>query len=692
MKKVLILFCLLFTSVGFSQTEELEHLNIELAFEKTDTTKVNTCLKIIQLLYDAKDFNKALKYIEQSEKLSSELGYDRGLAETLYFKGLIYNEKENYNNAINEYSKSKALFISLKDTLSIAKIDSRLGIIKIKHGNYKSGIKDALSGVRELEKQQPSGELAKAYKNIAKAYQTIDVLDKSIHFYLKSLDIETNLNDIEGTITSNKHLAKLYLRKKEYYKAIKHYKHILDSPKGEDEALRAEILPKLGGIHLETGEYSIAEDYLTEAITLNRELKIDEGIVLSLNNLASLNIQNSKYELANDQLSEAGNIARIINNKEEELKTYLLTKTLDSITGDFKRAYAMQREYHKLKAKIEASKLKEVMTPIKAFDTPTDNVTDHSAIYDSSTQKSAIALANKEKLSRLKLVFYTLLAAFAVALLFFVPIYLKRNNQLKYTQELEAKNQQIKLQNEAILEQSKHLENINNVKDKLFSIVSHDLKDSLTSTKGFIDLLKEGSLSQAEFQSLLPELSENANNASLLLFNLLNWSKSQMQSLEPKPSLFDIQEVFQEKLKLVEQKIQAKKVSLVDNTTRDFVYADRSMVEIIIQNLLANAVKFCRTEDSITVSNSINDDGKTIISVSDSGIGISKENQRKLFNNNTFSTVGTNNEKGTGLGLTICKELVELNKGRIWVDSEIDKGSTFYIELPKNKVGYPILN
>ena len=78
-------------------------------------------------------------------------------------------------------------------------------------------------------------------------------------------------------------------------------------------------------------------------------------------------------------------------------------------------------------------------------------------------------------------------------------------------------------QNEAILEQSKHLENINKVKDKLFSIVSHDLKDSLTSTKGFIDLLKDGQLSQDEFHSLLPELSENANNASLLLFNLLNW-------------------------------------------------------------------------------------------------------------------------------------------------------------------------
>ncbi len=617
MKKGLILLCLLFTFTGLSQTEELEHLNIELAFEKADTTKVNICLKIIKLLHDANDFDKALKYIEQSKKLSSELNYDRGLAETLYFKALIYDKRENYHNAINDYARAKSLFSSLKDTLSVAKIDSRLGIIKIKHGNYKSGMKDALSGIKELEKQHPNGELSKAYKNIAKAYKVNNVLDKSIHFYLKSLAMEINLNDTEGAIVSNKNLAELYLEKKEYDKAIEHYESILDSSKKlkVDETLRAEILPKLGGAYMGIKEYSTAENYLTEAIGLNRALKNDEGIVVSLNNLGALSIQNSKLKLANDQLSEAGNIARTTNNKEEELKTYLLTKTLDSITGNFKRAYAMQREYYELKAEIETSKQKETTAFLDILNSPRDKATiNHSAITDNSTQKLDIALANKEKLNRLKLVFYTLLAAFAIALLFFVPIYLKRNNQLKYTKELEAKNQQIKLQNEAILEQSKHLENINNVKDKLFSIVSHDLKDSLTSTKGFIDLLKEGSLSQAEFQSLLPELSENANNASLLLFNLLNWSKSQMQSLEPKPSLFDIQEVFYEKLKLMEQKLQNKDISIIDTTTRDFVYADRSMVEIIIQNLLANAVKFCRTEDTITISNEIDDDGKTRLS------------------------------------------------------------------------------
>ena len=182
---------------------------------------------------------------------------------------------------------------------------------------------------------------------------------------------------------------------------------------------------------------------------------------------------------------------------------------------------------------------------------------------------------------------------------------------------------------------------------------------------------------------LIPELSENANNASSLLFNLLNWSKSQMQNLQPKPELFNIQEVFQIKISLIEKKVNDKGIILIDKSRREFVYADKSMLEIVIQNLITNAVKFTGKGDVITVSNQ-DYNGKILICIEDTGIGISEENQKKLFNaKKNFTTIGTKNEKGTGLGLTICKDLVELNNGRIWVESTPNIGSKFYIELPK---------
>lgn len=138
------------------------------------------------------------------------------------------------------------------------------------------------------------------------------------------------------------------------------------------------------------------------------------------------------------------------------------------------------------------------------------------------------------------------------------------------------------------------------------------------------------------------------------------------------------------KINFVEKKVNEKRVTLIDESVNDLVFTDRNMVEIIIQNLLANAVKFSKIGDVITVSKRERN-GNVLICIADTGVGISKENQLKLFKNIGFTTRGTNAEKGTGLELSICKELVELNKGKIWVESEPNLGSKFFVELPRVK-------
>lgn len=197
-------------------------------------------------------------------------------------------------------------------------------------------------------------------------------------------------------------------------------------------------------------------------------------------------------------------------------------------------------------------------------------------------------------------------------------------------------------------------------------------------------MLKDDGVSKEEFDNLIPELSENANNASALLINLLNWSKSQMENLDPKPELFNIQDVFSEKLHLIEKKVNEKRIVVLNESHKDMVYADKGMIGIVIQNLLANAVKFSKVGDVITVSNR-DRNNNALLCVEDTGVGISAEDQMKLFKASGFTTRGTNEEKGTGLGLSICKELVELNHGRIWVESEPNLGSKFFVELPRSK-------
>ena len=686
MRRITILLIMLSISIGFSQTDDIDKLALELAFQEQDSLKVETSLKIIKALYDINDYERAREYILKSEKLSNNLNYQKGIAEITYYKSLIYAQKDDYINAVSGYNKSKAIFNTLNDTLSIAKVNNSIGLIEIKRGNYNKGLQFSLSAIKELEKRNLVKDLNLAYSNLAKAYYNINLFEKAMEFYLKALGVQMKLNDTKGINESHSKLAKLYSNKKEHRKAIEYYEKVLESNESDNDSIRGQVFPKLGGEYLKFNDYGKATKYLIQGYNINTRTKNKAGLLLALNNLGDLNLKQGRLNIAEKQLFDAGEIAKSLNNKTELLRYFKLMKSLDSTRKRFDRAFVWQREYYELNNSLKKAEIKPVTNIEKPIDIDlnTNSANQPEVIVSSNRVTSADKVEMNKKLEKYKIILYSLLAAFIIVSALFILTYFKRNSSIKYMQELEEKNVKIELQNEAFSEQTKHLENVNNVKDKLFSIVSHDLKDSLSSINGFIDLLKDGSLSREEFDDLIPELSENANNASLLLFNLLNWSKSQMQSLEPKPSLFDIQEVFESKVKLVDQRMENKGIALVDHTLRDFAYADRSMFEIVVQNLLANALKFCKNGDTITISNHISN-GSCIVSIADTGIGISKENLDKLFKDNSFTTMGTDNEKGTGLGLSICKELVELNNGKIWVESTQGIGSTFYVQLPKSR-------
>ncbi len=688
MRRIITLILFLPIFFGFAQTKELDSLSIALAFETSDSLKIDTSVRIIELLYNNQEFDKALKYIKQSENLSKNIKYLKGIAKTTYYRALIYSKKNDYINAMDGYTTAKALFNQLNDTVSIAKVNNSIGLIEMGRGNFDVGLQYVLSAIQELEKRGLKKELRSAYASLGSTYYKLNNIDEAIDYNLKALDIQRQMNDTTGVSNSSFLLAQLHSKSKEHRKAIEFYENVLNSALGQTDSIRSKVLPQIGGEYLEFNDYDTAAKYLIQGLALNRRKRQDENLITTLNNLGKLNLTQGRLRTAEQQLFEAGALAKKLNRTDELLKYYSLMKALDSTSRRFDRAFVWLKKYHKLRDSlktVEDAKFKtSTSTNIDKDDLSLNFDKKETADQTNTSNITPISSATEEELNRFKLFFYIALGILAIVSIFLLLLFLRKNNNIKYTQELEEKNLKVQLQNEAYAEQTKHLENVNNVKDKLFSIVSHDLKDSLSSINGFIDLLKDGSLSRKEFDKLIPELSENANNASLLLFNLLNWSKSQMQSLKPSPSFFDIQDVFEEKVKLIEQRLDNKGIELVDHSLRDFAYADKSMIEIVIQNLLANALKFSRKGDSITVSNHISN-GSCVISIADTGVGIPEHSLEKLFKSNTYTTMGTNNEKGTGLGLSICKELVELNGGKIWVESKVNIGSTFYVQLPKTK-------
>ncbi|PIY12725.1 MAG: hypothetical protein COZ18_01355 [Flexibacter sp. CG_4_10_14_3_um_filter_32_15] len=227
------------------------------------------------------------------------------------------------------------------------------------------------------------------------------------------------------------------------------------------------------------------------------------------------------------------------------------------------------------------------------------------------------------------------------------------------------------------------LQRLNDTKDKLFSIISHDLRSPFAQLKGILDLFEKGGISEEELKYFLPEIIKNVNYTSDLLNNLVYWAKSQMSGLHADPEEFNIYKLVANKENLFDKEIKGKDLSFTNQVAQEtIVYADKNMIDLVIRNLVANAIKFCRKTDTILVKSEETANDFLIIQVVDTGIGISKENKTKIFNEENFTTLGTHKEKGTGIGLKLCKEFIEGNGGKIWIDSEEGKGTIFSFSLP----------
>ena len=228
----------------------------------------------------------------------------------------------------------------------------------------------------------------------------------------------------------------------------------------------------------------------------------------------------------------------------------------------------------------------------------------------------------------------------------------------------------------------KELEDLNRLKDKLLSIVSHDFRGPLNSLRGTLTLFLKGAISNQELNMLTEDLVGKLDNTYNLLENLLNWAKSQMKGMKVYKKEIELKSISEDCIGLLKPIADKKLVKIINKLSSPVeVFADNEMVKLILRNLISNAIKFTASGDEITLDAKL-EDGYAIVSVQDNGLGISNENQNKLFRPDNISTSGTSNETGMGLGLLLCKDFVEKNNGEIWFESELEKGTTFFFSLP----------
>jgi len=259
-------------------------------------------------------------------------------------------------------------------------------------------------------------------------------------------------------------------------------------------------------------------------------------------------------------------------------------------------------------------------------------------------------------------------------------------SRVKTHLELSNSRKMIDAQNERLRKAYTDMKETNKTKDKFFSIIAHDLKEPFNTLLGFSELLLK------EYDNRAPEenkeMIQHIYNSSIhgfdLLNNLLEWSRSQTGRIEYKPCDFSLTDLVRQNIVSISSAANKKNID-VQNEIKEYIMAfgDQRMINTVVRNLIVNALKFTGSGGEIVLSQK-EENEFIIVTVTDTGVGISEKNLSKLFNlTESFSTPGTEKEHGTGLGLILCKEFVEKNGGKIWVESEYGRGSKFSFSIPR---------
>ena len=260
-----------------------------------------------------------------------------------------------------------------------------------------------------------------------------------------------------------------------------------------------------------------------------------------------------------------------------------------------------------------------------------------------------------------------------------------RKNQALYKTNLEVQKRNAEIAEKAALlkTQAVELSELNSLKSKLLSVIAHDLKAPMYALRNLFNDTQKYDVPAQELKKMLPEVVKDLNYTVGLMENLLQWAKSQMQAEAVKTGTLDVTKLISDVMQLLRLQAEAKKIYIEPRiATPVFVSADKDMINLVLRNLISNAIKFTPENGHISV-------GATELSsfveiyVQDTGMGLSVEALEKINDNDFYTTKGTASESGTGLGLMLCKEFLSRNGGQMHIESEVGKGSTFSFTLPR---------
>ncbi|WP_373523685.1 tetratricopeptide repeat protein [Aquiflexum sp.] len=641
MKRIALFY---FISLGitfnlFAQLQEVDSLRKIVLIETNDAEKLKTLNKVTLLIRE-KDTQQGLKWGLQAEELavqladSLELGRAKGNLGWIYYRLGIWDKSFRYSK--------EAYLIGMKfnDRLEIGMALNNLGALYYQRKNYIEAIKNFQEAYEISLDIKDHFLTIRSLNNLSLNLSKVGELDSALYYAKSALEVNQKEGLMYFTSFTHRVIGDIFLTKNELDSAIHTYEFALGVASHQRlKTYEASIFHRLGKAYFLSGNTPKALEYLEKGIKISEQ-----------------------------------------NGFQEELvNTYQVLATVYHSLGDITRAYQYHKAFSELKDSMEEEIDEDRMSLLQAmFEVEKSDAEINFLKIENSLKELEIQSVRRTVFVASVFVFLSLL------LLLWLYIFNKKlkkaNDQLKYKKTI-TEHQKKELESK-----SHELYESNKMKNRLLSILGHDLKSPVAQLKGVLDLMHSQGLTREEFEGVSHILKRNVDGLFETMDNILSWSKSQMEGFNVQLSPTNLGKVIRPCMDLLQHQAVSKEITInlnIDHEEKALV--DKDLLQIVVRNLLSNAIKFSKKGSKIEIYTIIEDEFLKMI-VQDFGLGMSEIQLETILNDQVSlleSSAGTEKEKGTGLGLNLCKEFLNLMGGKLDITSKKGVGTTATVSLQR---------
>ena len=658
--------------------------------KKPDTGIINHLNKLSEA-YLTTNVDSAYYYGKKSVELSKKIHYAAGLAGGLlqtgrvnYFKGrsarakedlanavLIYAGLKDYKGLSNSYityarmynllaqyhlalkylDSAQSISAKINDERCLADLYKNYGIIYYSQGQISPALDYYYKGLFIAVKNHYPLLSSAIYNDIGVVLQSMEVYPNALDYFNKALGIVQKTGDIQIIGTINENIGEIFLAQGKYDKAIEHLKlSLIIAKKQDDKDGLSSGYADLGLCYANKQQDKLAISYLDTSLAIASAYKIIYNQAYSLIGLATMyNMQGSYAKAYKCAIQGQEYAIKLGNLKIRANLAQQLNKSFAGL-GRFNYAYKELDEYLNLKSQLKDN---ESIEKLNSYNFALDFASKERQVVAQQQEKDILY---KQSLRAQRLINIIFLVIILGMIGTSVVYYRQKLKQQKINKLLEVKNQEIELQKTSINEQAGKLNDLNSLKDRLISILAHDLRSPLNTLRGLFELLTDETITHQEMIEMIPGVMKKLEYTSDFLDTLLSWVSSQMENFDNTSKIFYVKDIVSYEVDNYQEQAALKGIRLTYDVPADLeAAADPNSIRIVVRNLITNAIKFSGNNDTIAVCADQSDDQNITIKVKDTGMGIAPKQLKKLFKSRVESGTGTKKRIGNRSGAVILQ-------------------------------------